>query len=229
MTTLRLDVLGSPERLEVAVRRILIAGFTGRDSTAVQAHLDELQELGAPVPDTVPIIIPLGANRLAVTEHLYVDGEFTSGEAEPVVVFDRGRRFLTVGSDHTDREVEQESIELAKEACDKVVAGAVIDLDSLGDLDTVELESFVDEDENAYQHGSLAHLLPLGDIERTAESLGWELGDGDVLFMGTLPVSGGPLRPARRFRAILRDPRSAQQIELDYTVSVRTGVADAQA
>jgi hypothetical protein len=229
MTTLRLDVLGSPERLEFAVRRVLIAGFTGRDSTAVQAHLDELQVLGAPVPEKVPLIIPLNANQLTTKKHLYVNGQFTSGEAEPVVVFDGGRRFLTVGSDHTDREIERESIVRSKEACDKVMASSVIDLDSLGDPDAVELESFLDEDEHAYQHGSLAHLLPLPDIERTAKSLGWALGDGDVLFMGTLPVSDGALRPARRFRAILRHPSSSQQIELNYTVSVRTGVFDAEA
>jgi hypothetical protein len=219
-------VAGRDQSLPVAVRRVLIAGFTGRDSAGVQAHVDELRELGVPVPDAVPILIPLPANLLTTADHIDVTGGFTSGEVEAVIVVHRGRRYLTVGSDHTDRELEQRSIAGSKAACPKIVANTLIPLDEVPDPDAVELTSRADGE--AYQTGTLAEILPLAEIEKLLYREGIVLTDGDVLFTGSLPVTGGALRHADTFSARLRDPASGATVELRYEVQRLTHAGPAK-
>ena len=215
----RFTVLGTGEALEVPVRRVLIAGFTGRDKAAVEVHVRELAELGVPVPARVPIVVELEPSLLAVGGQIDVRGSFTSGEVEPVVVRHGGKKWLTVGSDHTDRGVERESIERSKAAAPKVIASAVLDLGSLDDLDEVEIESYAEGEEVPYQQGTLADLLPIDQIEAEITGLGVTPEDGDVMFCGSIPVQG-PLRPTRRFTATLRHRASARAITLDYSVRV---------
>ena len=215
----RFRVVGTGEILEVPVRRVLVAGFTGRDKAAVEAHVRELSELGVPAPDRVPIVVELEPSLLASAGQIDVWGSFTSGEVEPVVVRHSGRRWLTVGSDHTDRDVERESIARSKASAPKVIASDVLELDSVRDLDAVEIESHVDEEADPYQRGKLADLLAIDAIEAALAELGVTIGDGDVMFCGSIPVRGS-LRPARRFAAELRDPTSDRRVFLDYVVRV---------
>ncbi|MPZ87124.1 MAG: DUF2848 domain-containing protein [Nitriliruptorales bacterium] len=230
MTQIRFDRIDSGEPLDVAVNRVLIAGFTGRDAASVQEHIDELRALGVPVPDTVPTVVEVAREMLTTAETIEVDGTFTSGEVEPVLVLFSGRRWLTVGSDHTDRDVERESIARSKQVCPKVVARTLL---PLGDdnLDAVQLESWVDGEGRPYQQGGMEAILPLGRIEEALQAAGVTLMDGDVVFLGTLPVTGGSMRPSRSFRATLREPRAGHRIDLAYHVNVRptSGAAYAQA
>lgn len=218
MTTLQFQIHGTDRSFSLSVRRLLVAGFTGRDAAGVQAHVDELRVLGVPVPDEVPTLMPLGPDLVTAASEMEVVGPFTSGEVEAVVVVHDGRRWLTVGSDHTDRDIERRSIPESKAACPKVIGRAVLALDQVVDLDAVEIESWADDDHEPYQRGTLAELLPLQDVERMLARQGVLLVDGDVLFLGSLPVVGGKLRPASRFRAELRDPASGYKVGIDYVV-----------
>lgn len=215
----RFAVHNSPETIDVAVHRVLIAGFTGRDTHAVQSHIRELKELGVPTPAAVPVVYPLDGHLLVTAdmpEPIAVRGAFTSGEVEPVVIVSGGRRWLTVGSDHTDRDLERQSIEVSKAACAKIVANEVIGLDEISDMDKVEIASRIDGQDAPYQRGTLAQLLPLPELEHKLGDLGFALEDGDVLFMGSIPVLDGRLRPTERFAATLRDPQSGAEITMSY-------------
>src|SRR3712207_3980764 len=100
-------VQGSGETLSFRPRRVLMAGYTGRDQAAVQAHIDELREHGVPAPKRVPILFPSTADRLTQDDEIEVLGDRTSGEAELVLLYHEGRTYVAAGSDHTDREVEK--------------------------------------------------------------------------------------------------------------------------
>ena len=56
--------------------RLVIAGFTGRERDSVNAHLDELKELGVPVPDSTPVFYELDPTLLTNQEHIAVSGYF---------------------------------------------------------------------------------------------------------------------------------------------------------
>ncbi len=215
----RFRVLGSTDVLEVPVRRIVVVGFSGRDPASVEAHMRELAELGARLPERVPIVLELDPSLLAFDSQIDVRGSFTSGEVEPVVVRHGGKRWLTVGSDHTDRDLERVSIGAAKAAAQKVVASDVLDLDSVEELDAVQLESHADGEPDPYQAGRLGDLLPIDAVEAAAAESGVTLGDGDVVFCGSIPVRG-PIRASERFTVELRDPASGRKVSMDYKVRV---------
>lgn len=124
-----------------------------------------------------------------------------------------GRRLLTVGSDHTDRQLEKGDVAIAKAACLKVVGTMAVDAASLtGDTwDAVSLHSEL-AGGTPYQEGTLAELLHPDELLRRLPEI--ELTDGDVLFLGTVPAIGG-LRPSPTFTAALELP-GGPSLKLSY-------------
>lgn len=217
MTTLVLHDQTTDQHHVIDVRRLLVAGFTGRDQAAVAEHVEELAALGVPVPERTPTLYRLLPELVRQTPAMVVTGKATSGEVEPVIVVVDGRQYLTVGSDHTDREVERTDIGLSKAACPKVIGTTCVPLDAVHDLDRVSLESTIDG-EVRYQQGTMAALLPLPELLATLERTeDLTLQDGDVLFLGTLPAIGG-IRPSPSFAACLRVPDLNRDLDLAYRV-----------
>jgi hypothetical protein len=90
--------------LEIEPKRLVIAGWTGRDRAAIDHHIEELAAIGVPRPTSVPLYYRVAASLLTQASQIEVLGEGSSGEVEPVLVRARSRWWLTVGSDHTDRD-----------------------------------------------------------------------------------------------------------------------------
>ena len=42
---------------DVEIEQVVIAGWTGRDAVALQAHIDELAEMGIPLQGSTPMVI----------------------------------------------------------------------------------------------------------------------------------------------------------------------------
>lgn len=188
--TLSLSVQGTGELLNLSPRRLVIAGYTARDQDAVRAHIHELELIGVAPPPNVPMFyeVPPG---LATTEpSIFVDGDRTSGEVEPVLLRHGGRSFLGLGSDHTDREVETQSIPDSKSSAPKPMAGRVLLLeDVVADWDEIELVCRLDGE--TYQHGELGALLTPDDILARLQASGLDLGADALMFCGTLPLLTG--------------------------------------
>lgn len=216
MSTLQLQDAETGETHDVSVTRLLVAGFTGRDTQAVEAHVEELAAEGVPVPETIPSLYRLDPSLVTQSAAITVDGANTSGEVEPVIVVTDGGRLLTVGSDHTDRDLEREDISDSKAACPKIIGSRCVPLDRIEDWDRIEIESQIDDGE-LYQRGSLASLLPVDHLVQWLEDdEDVTLADGDVLFLGTIAARGG-IRPADRFSASLRVPGDGE-LTLNYRI-----------
>lgn len=212
--TIALHGLDGRDR-ELTPRRLLIAGFTGRDPDAVEAHVDELRRLGVPAPESTPTLLELETGLLTTADRITVEGDFTSGEVEPVIAVVGDERLLLAGSDHTDRTLETAGIALSKRVCAKVVSRDCVPLAQVGDWDAVALESWADDE--PYQRGSAAQMLDLPDLLAFLERSGVEFRDGDVIFLGTVPVLG-ELRAADRFRGRLTLPAQSGALEFAYGV-----------
>jgi hypothetical protein len=214
----------------VTPKRLTIAGFTGRDRQAVEDHITELRRLGVPAPDVSPSFYECDPGLLTTSDEIGVVGGQTSGEVEAVLVQCGHTLLLTVGSDHTDRELERTSIPEAKRACPKVIGRECVPVASIKDWDSVVLESWIDGQNNPYQSGTLSQLLPLQDILRLASDGRDDFGPGDFMFLGTLPVRGGELRPSSRFAGQLRIPGLDLSMRVEYRVKVESQEAvDGQA
>lgn len=209
--------------LAIAPRRAIVAGWTGRDRAAVEHHIEELAALGVVRPSAVPLYYRVSRQLLTQEATIEVLGSASSGEAEPVLLDDGERLWLTLGSDHTDRALEARSVALSKQVCAKPLARRAWALDDIADrLDTIELRSSIREDGGggwtAYQEGTLAAIRPLRELVRGAPGAdGERLGEGSVMMCGTLPVLSGGIRPARQMRLELSDPATAAVISLEYT------------
>src|SRR5947207_15097663 len=86
MNTLLLTVRSDNRSLpmQFAVRRVINAGYVGRDQATVRAHIEELQREGVPPPPAVPMLFPLPADTVTTADRIEVTSGQTSGEVEYV-------------------------------------------------------------------------------------------------------------------------------------------------
>ncbi len=207
--------------LEFAARRVVIAGFTGRNVEQARAHLSELEQQGIPCPSQIPAFYELHAGWLTQAESVPGVPGTASGEVEAVLIFrsdDLQDALVAVGSDLTDRKVEKRAIGEAKMLPKPISRSAWLYRDHADEWDCIVLRSWVGPSgsDTVYQNGSLSELL-------TPERLVHELRDrinvalaGTVLFMGTVPLVNGAFSFVPQFRAELRAPNAAT-LFLEYT------------
>ncbi len=240
MVSLSLFNAATGRRMRFMPRRVLLAGYTARDRTAVQRHIDELAEQGIPPPPKVPVIYPGAPTSLKgggdQAQSLQVDGElsasagWSSGEVEFVLLVTRARTLVGVGSDHTDRELERTDMISAKQAFPKILGRVVWPLASLSDRwDKLMLCSWLNPGPssgegissansaggNLYQEGALADIITPEDLLGMVEAAHQK--PGLVLFSGTVPMATQAPRSGRwLFTGALLDGDGAELSRCQY-------------
>jgi hypothetical protein len=210
-------------RRTVEVRKLLNAGYAGREQDHVAAHVAELAELGVPAPATVPALYPVAGYLAQQTTAVPAQHARTSGEAEwALVVDDGGELLLTAACDHTDRALEAHGVAWSKNAAPDVLARRAWRLADVADrIDTLTLRSWVTPAgggaEVLLQDGTAAELLPPAYWAGVLRERG-ELEPGTVLLSGTIPMRADVDQFAGRWRAELADPATGEACELSYDV-----------
>jgi hypothetical protein len=214
------EVVHSAEKLDVnRVRRLVIAGWTGRDLAALEKHIRELEAIGVKRPTTTPIFYRVAASLLTTGDAIEVLGDHSSGEVECVAYsFDDGL-WIGLGSDHTDRKAEAVGVSLSKQMCAKPVSRDVWRFEDVAPhWDTLVLRSYVGvkSERRLYQEGSAVAMRPLPELFRLYGDRD-ELPNGTAMFCGTLAVHGG-ITPAETFEMELDDPVLGRKITHSYRV-----------
>jgi hypothetical protein len=200
------------------VRELVIAGWTGRDETALKKHILELEALGVKPPRTTPIFYRVAAALLTYADEIQVSGGDTSGEVEFVLLSRPEGLWVTVGSDHTDRKAEAIGVSLSKQLCAKPIAHDAWRYDEVkGHWSRLTLRSWILENgtRTLYQEGTVDHMRSPEDL---LERYGG-LEAGSVMFCGTFAAKGG-IRPAPRFEMELDDPVLGRVIRHAYDIKV---------
>ena len=204
---------------EVAIDRVVVAGWTGRDPAAVEKHIKELEALGVKRPATTPIFYRVSAARLTTDDTIEAVGESSGGEVEFVLLQHAGKLWVGAGSDHTDREVEKYGVTVSKQMCDKPIAPAFWAYDDVAPhWDRLLLRAHVVEGGKGalYQEGAVTAMMdPRTLIARQAG--GGRLPEGTLMFCGTLAARGG-VRPTNEFAFELEDPVLGRKIAHAYRV-----------
>lgn len=203
------------DSIDVYIEQLIIAGWTGRDSAAVNHHIDELAALGIAPPSQVPLYYRVTANLLTQENYVQVVGDTSSGEVEPLLIHSDGQLWLGLASDHTDRQLETYTVAASKQACVKPVAAELWTFNSVeAHLDDLILRCSIEEDGRwvSYQEGTLASILPLQTLIDAAP-----LNEDTAMLCGTLGAIGG-VRPARHYHMSLEDPVLSRSIHLEYRV-----------
>jgi Protein of unknown function (DUF2848) len=216
-----LDARGNRTPLTLSINQAVIAGWTGRDPAARDKHIAELEAIGIARPASTPIYYRVSARRLTTAERIECTGADSSGEVEFVLIGSRGRLYVGVGSDHTDRKVETYNITVSKQMCDKPLAPLLWDFAEIADhWDAITLRAFavIGGERVLYQEGKLDGMLPVADL--IARGFGGAgLPDGCAMFGGTFAAKGG-IRPASRFDYEIEDPVLGRSIRHGYDVVV---------
>lgn len=205
----------------IGIHQLVIAGWTGRDVEAMEAHIRELEELGVKRPAYTPVFYRVAAERLASAEDIQVSGEASSGEAEFLLVRDADEILVGIASDHTDREAETFGITLSKQMCEKPCAPTLWRLaDVEGHWDQLVLRSYatIGGERVLYQQGPVTAMRSPQDLMERFLSHGGKFDEGAAMLCGTLPAIGG-IRPAERFEIELEDPVLGRKIRHAYAVT----------
>ena len=225
MRTLELTVVhkdGARSALEFPVARILDAGFTGRNQAEAMKHVEELKAHGVSAPDRIPAYYAVAREMITTDDEIEVLGDATSGEVEAVFLFRGEQTYVAVGSDHTDRELEKDSIPRSKVICPKVVSRQVWKLeDAAPHWDRLTLESWVESEgkRTLYQQGSLSGFLPVDEFLRGVRAVVKDGSlDGMVLYMGTMPTLGKELLFSPTFEGRLSDETLGRELSFRYDI-----------
>ena len=207
---------------DCVVERLVIAGWTGRNSEQVEAHIRELEELGVPRPEKTPTFYRVAASLLTQASEIQVAGAKSSGEVEPVLVATGRSLWVGVGSDHTDRRVETYDVTVSKQVCAKPVGTEFWAYDEVAaHWDLLRLRAYAHENGSrvVYQEGSLAAIRAPEDLLARYADESEGLIAGSMMFCGTLAVRGR-IRYADAFTIELEDPVQGRAISHTYAVQV---------
>lgn len=221
MSTLELVVElepGESRPLQLAAPRLVVAGYTGRDTVAVERHIVELEMQGIRRPPRIPMFYFLPGSLLVnCAGTVEVLGDATCGEAEPVLIREPdGELYVGVGSDHTDRKLEQESVLLSKAICPKVLGPSVWPFNEVADRwDQLRLQSFVGEGV-PYQDERLAAIREPLELLGRAEAVCPADRRSLVVFLGTIPLRTGGFQFDSNFTVVLEDRERGRALRCAY-------------
>lgn len=212
---------GTTETLSLAIDHLVIAGWTGRDQAAMLAHMEELEALGIARPTSTPVFYRVAADLLTVAPAIQVSGDHSSGEVETIIFTHQGRRYVGLGSDHTDRKAEAINVSLSKQMCHKPVAPTCWAWDDVAPhWDQLQLRAWAHRDgaRVPYQDGLVSAMKHPDDLLTGYEQAGNRpLTTGAAMFGGTLAVIGA-IAGADRFEIALQDPVLGRSIQHAYDI-----------
>jgi hypothetical protein len=204
--------------------RLVCCGSAGRDRKAVDAHIEELARLGVRRPTRVPGYMNFSPYLLTTENEMTVVSDKSSGEIEYVLLCRDDKIWVTVGSDHTDRDVEQTSIPASKQMCAKFLANSCWPYEEVADhWDTIMLRCWVRKDgtRSLYQEAPVSLILLPRDVIGGLPDVTLPSHQGVVIFSGTVATRSG-LIFGDAYDLELEDPVLKRSITASYKVTVLT-------
>ena len=200
-------------------KRLIVAGYTGRDAAAVAAYIVKLDAEGIAPPAEVPSYFTLGADRLTTASRIEVATPSSCGEVEFALLVGDDDVWVAAASDHTDRALETQDILASKQSCPKVLSTSVW---RLGDVEEHWDELIFEARSPAgsappYQTGPVAALRPPRELlALVAERFGGPM-SGTVILSGTIAATSG-FTFHSSFEAELRDPILGRSLHATYSI-----------
>lgn len=216
MQQLTFDIGGAPRA--ASIDTLIVAGWTGRDLSAVEQHIAELGVLGVQRPNTIPSFYRVGANLLTQSASIDVVGSHSSGEVEFVLVSLPAGLHVGVGSDHTDRNVEAYNVTVSKQMCPKPLSRELWTFADVADhWDELILRSWVTRDgaRELYQEGAVSKMLAATDLVDRYLGRHGVLPVGTVMYGGTLNAIGA-VCGGESFDIELHDPVRDRRLTHSY-------------
>lgn len=220
---LNLESTSESGLLNFTVRRMVNAGYTGRDQAEVRRHIEELAAQGIPGPTETPTLYPVIPETLFVDPaKIQVYSEETCGEVEYVLLVEnKDRIFVGLGSDHTDRCLEESDIPRAKQICPNLLSRRVWPLEEAQqhwDKLIIRCRQRYEDELVLYQQGSLELIYdPRALLDFVSSRISGPL-DNCVIFSGTIGNLTDGFVFGQWLGAELEDPVLGRRLELSYDI-----------
>lgn len=202
------------------VGKLVVAGWTGRDTAALNAHISELAAIGVTPPKTVPIFYRNSASLLTSAPQIETVGNKTSGEVEFVLYSLDDGLWVGVGSDHTDRQAETVNVSRSKQMCAKPVSLQLwLYSEVKPHWDRLMLRSYVPGDDGKprlYQECSVTSMRAPEELISLYTGSD-RLPVGTAMFCGTSAVHGG-ISYSGSFAMELSDPVLNRRLTHRYDI-----------
>lgn len=222
MATVHFDVVGldSTEELSIKPDHVYVVGYSGSNKEKTMEHIKELEEkLGVAPPDKIPTIFEVSRELVTQEKDLVFVDDQTSGEAEYIIIKKDGNLYIGLGSDHSDRKLEADSVPKAKQICLKPVSKELWKYEDIKEH-FKEIELNAEQDGKPYQKGTLADILSLEEILSILEErLGEGATENSIVFSGTVPLVDDYVY-GKNFSMELVDHQLNRSITFDYDVNV---------
>ncbi len=212
-------LVGATESIEPEIDRLLLAGFAGRSSIEVEAHIEEMARQGVPRPPFSPMFWPVVPHLITQGASICVYGLDTTPEVEYVLFTWQGVLYVTVGNDQCDIEVESKlSSEKSKNLCQKVLPMRAWRVDEvLPQWDELQLTLCCNG--MVMQQDNLASLIrPEVLLEKVAYLDGGRE-NGRMIFSGTIATQAAFPAPPYEITMRLADPVRNRDIRHDFNVT----------
>jgi len=223
---LKIDLVleNKPDRRPLAFNysRMINAGYVGKNQEEVRRHIEELAAKGIPGPKSIPVLFPVVCNALIIDSEIEVYGSETSGEVEYVLcIVTEDEVYVGLGSDHTDRHLEETDIPRAKQICPNLMSQTVWPLEEVeSHWDDLLMSANVVKDgkDILYQEGRLGLLLNPTELMSFVKSkIGGPL-ENLIIFSGTMGMLTGEFVFGESFSAKLVDKKINRSLEISYDV-----------
>jgi hypothetical protein len=202
------------------VKNLVIAGWTGRNVAALEAHIKELEAIGVKRPKSVPIFYRTSYSLLTTQGLIEVMADKSSGEVEFVLFAREDGLWIGLGSDHTDRKAETIGVTLSKQLCAKPVGATLWRYDEVKPhWDKLVLRSFVPgtgDQRRLYQEGPVTNMRAPEELIRLYTG-GDTLAPGTAMFCGTFAVHG-EISYSGTFEMELEDPVLKRKLTHSYKI-----------
>ena len=208
--------------LTFSYSRMVNAGYVGKNQEEVRRHIEELAAKGIPGPKSIPVLFPVVCHALTTDSLIEVYGSETSGEVEYVLcVVNEDEVYVGLGSDHTDRHLEETDIPRAKQICPNLMSRTVWPLEEVENhWDNLLMSANVVKNgkDCLYQEGRLGLLLnPAELMSFVKEKIGGPL-ENLIIFSGTMGMLTGEFVFGESFSAKLVDEEANRRLEITYDV-----------
>ncbi|ADN50337.1 DUF2848 family protein [Vulcanisaeta distributa] len=212
---------GNERDIEIAVSDLVIFVWSGRTTDIIKKEVEELSRIGISGPKNIPEIYILQPYLVTTSNYIRKVSDLHSGEVEYVLLIkNEDEIYVTVGSDHTDREAERCSLLAGKHMYPKIVARRAWPLKEIEDhWDDLVLRSWILEDDKKtlYQEGTMKFLLTPEKLVDLIREVVPDL-KNVVVFSGTIPTIKGQIKPSGYFEIELYDPVLNRSIDHYYWI-----------
>jgi hypothetical protein len=201
---------------------LVCSGWVGRNREALQAHIDELAKLGVPGPTRIPIFMNFSTYLVTTDDEITIISDQSSGEVEYVLLCKGEEIWVTVGSDHTDRDIESKSIPGSKQMYAKGLASECwLYSDVENHWDRLVLRCWVQKgiERTLYQEDPLSSILAPPELLEKMPKEGDMKKKGIVLFSGTIATKSGFIY-GDAYEMEMEDPVLGRKIRYHYKVNI---------